>query len=62
MCIRSYLIYIQPDLIYISQLHVQCAVCHVENLVKICSVLKRSECMSYRTIFRKEIKEAKIFS
>ena len=34
----------------------------LRDLVKICSFLKRSECMSYRTIFLKEIKEAKILS
>ena len=42
--------------------HVQGAVCHVENLIKIYSFLKQSEFMSYRIIFHKEIKQTKILS
>ena len=42
--------------------HVQGAVCHVENLIKVYSFLKQSEFMSYRIIFHKEIKQTKILS
>ena len=42
--------------------HVQGAVRHVENLIKIYSFLKESEFMSCRIIFHKEIKQTKILS
>ena len=67
-CIRSDLIYIQSNYIYLQShviyiqfkfiifcKHVQCVVRYVENLIKICSFLKKNECMSYRIIFYKEI-------
>ena len=34
----------------------------LRNLIKICSFLKKSECMSYRTTFHKEIKQTKVLS
>ena len=34
----------------------------LRNLIKTCSFLKKSECMPYRTIFHKEIKQTIIFS
>ena len=60
ICIQSLVIFTQFTFIVCKR--VQCAVVTLRNLVKICSFLKRSECMSYRTMFHKEIKQTNILS
>ena len=45
-------------LLFVNMFNVLCVT--LRNQIKICSFLKRSEYMSYRTIFHKEIKQTKI--
>ena len=45
-------------LFFVNMFNVLCKT--LENQIKICSLLKRSEYMSYRIIFHKEIKQTKI--
>ena len=45
-------------LFFVNMFNVLCVT--LRNQIKICSLLKRSECMSYRTIFYKKIKQTNI--
>ena len=57
----SHMLYLlSSHLFFVNMFNVLCVT--LRNLIKICSFLKRSECMSYRTIFRKETKQTKILS
>ena len=47
ICIQSHIIFTQSTFIFCK--HVLCVT--LRNLIKICSFLIKSECMSYRTIF-----------
>ena len=58
ICIQSHIIFTQSTFIFCK--HVLCVT--LRNLIKICSFLIKSECMSYRTIFHKEINQTKILS
>ena len=57
----SHMLYLLTShLVCVNMFNVLCVT--LRNLIKICSFLKRSERMSYRTIFHKETKQTKILS
>ena len=57
----SHMLYLlSSHLFFVNMFNVLCVT--LRNLIKICSFLKKGECMSYKTIFDKEIKQTKILS